>query len=230
MNTFTRTAIQDALSIGKYLQQRREKYGATREEIAEALSISKKNIESIEEDRIEEMPEAVYGELILRRYGEYLGFDLEVLMARYQNKYRSFQQRNSFMHARNNHAERAQFFFPAIVWTRSILFLFLTACFGYLCFLGYQTFMPPKLTIETPLDNIASYSNTIIVSGKTVRDAEVRINGEIVIKDVEGKFQQAIGLQDGINMIRISAVKKHSSERNVLRTVIFHQVATAQNK
>lgn len=63
----------------------------------------------------------------------------------------------------------------------------------------------PKLEIKEPNDNSKTNKEDIKISGQTDKETTVRINGQPLIVDVEGKFTTMFRLKEGENKIQITA-------------------------
>ncbi|MFZ2026512.1 MAG: hypothetical protein WAV30_04465 [Microgenomates group bacterium] len=63
----------------------------------------------------------------------------------------------------------------------------------------------PKLEIQEPSDNSRTNKDDVKVSGQTDKETSIRINGQPIITDSEGKFSTMVRLKDGENKIQIVA-------------------------
>jgi hypothetical protein len=63
----------------------------------------------------------------------------------------------------------------------------------------------PKLEVQEPSDKSRTNKEDIRVSGTTDSETEIRINGQPIIVDVQGKFTSLLRLKDGENKINITA-------------------------
>jgi len=63
----------------------------------------------------------------------------------------------------------------------------------------------PKLEISSPSDNSRTNKEDIVVSGNTDKETTIRINGQPIIVDADGKFTSSTRLKDGENKLIISA-------------------------
>jgi bacillopeptidase F len=63
----------------------------------------------------------------------------------------------------------------------------------------------PKLEISEPNDGSKTNKEDIRISGKTDKETTIRINGQPLIVDVDGKFTTLFRLKDGENKIQITA-------------------------
>jgi len=89
-----------------------------------------------------------------------------------------------------------------------------------LIFYFNRVVFPPKLAVITPAQNILTTESQLMVSGESEREAEVKINGEIVLNNHGGQFSQLVNLKKGLNNLVITAKKKYSREKTVIRQVI----------
>jgi len=91
--------------------------------------------------------------------------------------------------------------------------------------LGFLEEVPPVLVIEEPTNEYSTFDESIIVKGYTDADAKVTVNEkEVELK--EGKFEQAIILEEGENKINIKSVNKYNKETEEL-LVITRKIKTA---
>lgn len=63
----------------------------------------------------------------------------------------------------------------------------------------------PKLEIQEPSDNTKTNKEDIRISGLTDKETTIRVNGQPLIVDVEGKFTMMFRLKEGENKIQITA-------------------------
>jgi hypothetical protein len=63
----------------------------------------------------------------------------------------------------------------------------------------------PKLEIQEPSDNARTNKEDVKVAGQTDKETSIRINGQPIITDSEGKFSTMVRLKDGENKIQIVA-------------------------
>ena len=63
----------------------------------------------------------------------------------------------------------------------------------------------PKLEIQQPNDNSKTNKEDIQISGSTDKETTIRINGQPLVVDVDGKFTTMFRLKEGENKIQITA-------------------------
>ncbi len=226
MVQFTKNNIQTRLSLGERLKEHRLRCGLSLDDVSGHVAIAKRNLEYLENDQFWKIPEDLYRELFLKTYATYLGFDWDDIKIHYEEECHIYYQDGSFRSS--SHSKKKDFIPTSNMVANGMGITVLVGCFGYLLFLGMQAIQPPTLRIETPYDNLTSRDDRIVVTGKTLPSAEVRINGERVIKSRDGYFHQEIGLSEGANMILISASKKYSREERIIRNVVYEKEKVAR--
>lgn len=79
----------------------------------------------------------------------------------------------------------------------------------------------PTLTIDSPADGSRTGQTDITVSGTTDTGVTVRINGFPTIVSADGKFNGSVLLQDGDNIITVTATNQAGTVETKELTVIF---------
>ena len=109
--------------------------------------------------------------------------------------------------------------FPKIV--KNILIISVVAfCLLYLSLSLKGIVAPPFLEISNPEDNLVIENNFVNVLGVSEEEAEVSINGEIVMIDQEGAFFKKVDLSKGVNQIIIKSKKKYSRENIIIKQIL----------
>jgi hypothetical protein len=81
---------------------------------------------------------------------------------------------------------------------------------------------PPSITLTAPSDGLVTTDKTLTVQGRTEREVTLLVNGEPVHIDSEGNFSDDLDLRDGLNVIRVVAIRKHGQEAEIVRRVIVN--------
>ena len=167
------------------------------------------------------MPAGVYRKNFLREYAIYLGLDDNNLIKIFSQETGSSQS-----------AKKQEIFSKQIIKGRDLLiiskivrsFLIIVvvcACFIYLGFCLKEIIAPPELDIIEPKDNLITSQSFINIIGVTEPEAQVIINGELILINDNGSFTKKIDLKNGINTIIITAKKKYGREEVVKKQVLF---------
>lgn len=74
------------LSVGKYLQQERERKGLSLEAVSQATRISPKNLEAIEKDDFASLPAPIFIRGFLKTYASFIGLEPYKIVALYETQ------------------------------------------------------------------------------------------------------------------------------------------------
>ncbi|MEX2007337.1 MAG: hypothetical protein WD992_01050 [Candidatus Levyibacteriota bacterium] len=81
------------------------------------------------------------------------------------------------------------------------------------------------LSISKPVDESVLGSKVVEVSGKTKPDATIIIltslDEKVVAPTANGDFSTTVNIDDGQNLIEITAIAKDGQQQKILRTVTF---------
>jgi cytoskeleton protein RodZ len=75
MSQYSPTQIEELTALGSYLRQQREQRSLTIEAVAEGTFVRQPLLEAIETGNSDRLPEVVYVQGFIRRYGDFLGLD-----------------------------------------------------------------------------------------------------------------------------------------------------------
>ncbi|MBT4277125.1 hypothetical protein HOD96_00035 [Candidatus Falkowbacteria bacterium] len=108
---------------------------------------------------------------------------------------------------------------PKILKNLFIAIIFLL-CFTYLGVEAQEIFNPPNLEIFEPNNNFTTNEKSITIKGSSCKEAKIYINDKGILAESNGDFTETIGLQMGVNIIKIEASKKYSQTNTVYRKVL----------
>lgn len=218
--TFTKRPLAAGATLGDRFRTLRTELRYSPEEIGKTISVAPKYITAIEESRYNDLPGLVYARQFVRRYAEMLETDVEKALEIFEQEYAVVEKTGTT--DRPLLTARVNTEFP---WYRKHFRLLLSvvvvvAVFTYIGVQAGKNFLPPQLDITRPAHDLSTKETQITISGITDPNAEVTINDQDVQSVVNGRFTLVIDLHNGLNTIKISAVKKHSSARVVTRQVV----------
>jgi hypothetical protein len=86
-----------------------------------------------------------------------------------------------------------------------------------------QSPQPQELLLEVaePQDESVVNTSPIRVVGTTVLNAQVTINDQVISVDEGGNFVAMVELEEGPNVIEISAIDQQDSEANLILNLIY---------
>ena len=79
------------------------------------------------------------------------------------------------------------------------------------------------LTLDTPKDEEVVDKKIITISGKTTSDAVIAIltsdSHQVISPAINGSFSTTVTLEDGRNIIEITAIAQNGEEKKIIRTI-----------
>lgn len=217
MNAFVPKKIGQAESWGEKLRQARLRKNWRIEDIAKKISIRPEYLIALEDERLEKLPAGLYGKNFIKEYATFLGLNLKEIIQDWNLQTSEINQDDPF--SRKILARWQFIIFPKII--RNLLIIgAIVICFLYLIFYFKKIILPPELIITQPTTNLALRGTNITISGQTEPGAEVRINGQIVLNNHNGYFNEVINLKKGLNNIVIKTKKKYSREQMITRQIL----------
>lgn len=217
MPVFTpkKLAVED--TIGEKLRQARQNRRLDIGPIAKKLKIRAEYLLALENERFDKLPAGLYGKNFLKEYALFLGLKPKDLFKDLDDK--TFGEENDNPFSQKILKGRQLLIWPKII--KNILIVgAVLICFLYLIFYFKNVVAAPNLIITQPGKNILTQANSITIQGKTEAEAEVKINGQIVLNNNKGNFSQTINLKKGLNSITVSAKKKYSREQIITRQIL----------
>jgi cytoskeletal protein RodZ len=217
MVSFIPKKISEQDSLGEELRRARNEKKLNIDEVSKIIQIRRDYLLALEAEDFDLLPSGLYGKNFLKKYADFLKIEPKKIADFLQQLESTGQKDDPFSQKVLN--KKKFLIFPKIV--RNILVsLAVLACFLYLVFYFKNTFIPPKLEITQPQQNLMISETTILISGETEPGAEVTINDELILADNNGNFSQLINLKKGMNTLKISAKKKYSRENIIIRQIL----------
>ncbi len=204
-------------SLGEELRRLRNLKNLKIEDIATKLGIRKEYILSMEAEDFSSLPSGLYGKNFLKKYANFLGVDPLII--------KQYLAESSLENLDNNPfsqkvLKKSKFLiFPKIIRNLAIS-LAVIICFLYLMFYFKKIILPPDLILTQPDRNLMIKESSILITGKTEEEAEVKINGELILNNNNGEFSQLVNLKKGMNNLEVSAKKKYSQENIIIRQIL----------
>lgn len=192
-------------------------------EISQKLKIDVKYLEALEKGEIEKIPSGVYSKNFLKEYCIFLGINYRKVLDVYEKELLAKQKKDQKEIFSRQITTAGNFLIVPKLIKNIIIGLAVVGCFFYLGYAIKNIVSPPLLIIKNPEENAIVNKKTVEVSGLTEKEAEIAINGERVLSDVEGYFNKEINLKEGINTIIITAKKKHGKESVVQRQILVKE-------
>jgi cytoskeletal protein RodZ len=217
--------LQTPRSLGGRLLARRLELGLSLEDVERQTKIQESYILALEGDRHDELP-PVYLRGLLRNYATYLGLSPDDLAAHF---FREQTVRENVKRARKSSRIQATHApLPKVLITPrrliiTSLIVGIVVVFTYIWLQASSLTAPPKLAISQPAQSQQIVSgDSLILVGQADPDSTVFVNDTQVQIDGSGNFKELVGLQNGINQIRITAKGKLGKQTTVYRNILAH--------
>lgn len=222
MNNFEEKEIFNARTLGDKLRQAREEEGITLEAAEKAIQIRAEYLRYLEEGWYKKLPGEIYIRNFLTTYAKLLHLNPKRVIDLFEEEKKIYQKVNPL----KRHPESGKSIVPTHPFLNpqfirnGLVVLLVLILFFYLGLEINKIISPPLLVIENPSeDNVVTTERSIEITGVTEKESKVLINGQEVSENQDGHFQATIDLREGINVLKISAEKKHSKANIVYKNI-----------
>jgi cytoskeletal protein RodZ len=202
-------------TLGQVFKRYRESEGLKIAQVEKDIKISHRMIEALEQDDYSALPDELYVKNIIKSYARYLSLDYNRLLSLYDSA-----KAKKEPHQLSTQSKPVKEIINPQRVRNIIIIGIVLLLFGYLGWQLNQVFQAPELTVVQPEKDLVTSQNFIEITGKTEKEARVYINEKEVFLDSNGEFKATLDLQKGLNLIKITAVKKRSAENTVYREIL----------
>jgi len=207
-------------TVGEILSEKRRSLGLSLELVEEETKIRKNFLEALEKNEFSRISGIATIKGFLRNYAVFLGLSPDNVLAIFRRDFVENEKGQVIPRTILEPLSKKQFF-----WTPKMTFL------SFLCFLtvGIVFFLArqyqkvnqaPFLEVSSPKSGEV-FNQSVFVSGKTDKDATVKINGILISVDQNGQFSEKITLPRGENNLIVEAVNRKGKKRTVSLVVII---------
>ncbi len=212
------------MTLDRILKNLRLSKNLTIKELSDVLYVSADNIKILESENCLNFISKKNVNVFLKKYSKFFGLDFRKLKKYCAYNNSSLLDRRVFIKKINQNFSFFGFVKMFAVFSVSLLLFF---------YMGTEIknrYSKPDLFVFSPLDNYNTKNNEVAIKGKTIKNANVKINGEFVLLDQFGNFTKDILLNDGLNVIRISASKDRGEENVVVKRIILEKNKVTMNE
>jgi len=207
-----------------YLKKLREKKEKTLEEISRELKIPFNFLEFFEKREWSKLPPDVYAKKYLLAYLNFLGEEATGLRGQLLDEWgkaRNAPNSQPPDKLRVTQIKNENSITISQLFGKIGIFIFVFIIFGYLSWQFYIFFRSPTLVIWSPPDDLIIHTPLIAVEGQTEKETPLFINGVEIPITSDGTFKEEVGLQKGVNIIKIEAEKKYGGKSTIFKKVLF---------
>lgn len=183
-------------TVGEMLKEERLNKGLLLKDIEKQIRVREKYLRALEENNWNFFSSKIYITGILKNYSRILGLDAKKILAFFRRDYER-QEEVKFK-------ERVS---SSYLTPQSKNLLRLIVVGGLLVFslyFAYQLrlyFSPPTLTITSPKTSVFTTESKVTITGLTHKEATLKIVGQRVYLDEQGRFSYDFPLKEGENKI-----------------------------
>lgn len=202
------------------LKHARKTAGVTLKELSVRTKISSTYLKALEECRFTELKApSMYQKQFVKRYLEALNLDPAPFLEQFWEEEVKYTSHKT-VHPKINYKRWHLSDLPNVARYLATA----GAVFAVLIYMGIQvvnTLQAPPLTLVSPEDGFITQEKTIAIKGHTDPEIKVDVNGENIMNDERGAFNQIVTLTPGVNTIVVTAKNKHGKITEETRRVIY---------
>ncbi len=220
MVSFCSKKLEAAPTISELLKSAREEQNIHLKIAAEALQLSPKYLQALEDGHFQYFPGEIYIKNFIKKYASYLNLNgCELLQKYLETQQICLQQKIGKKESIKKLWRNCT---NALIFLRQSFVALVAATLIFYIGLEFSgIFKAPTLTISSPEEGMITSDADIEVSGLTLPETKVQINGTETVSNDAGNFQEKVSLNVGTNKIVVTAFKKHGKSTSIIRNVIF---------
>lgn len=238
---FKSQQILQQRTVGDLLRAARQDHGYSLADLAYKLKITEKYLYALEQGKYHDLPSPVYVRNYARLYAKELDVDwsrigeqlaAELLVFAHASSVGdrpSFEETGATQQSRQLRRQaqtataahrRQALVIPRLVkiGLAGVGVLLVSVYFAWQV---VQFLSPPELSVVEPAEDMMATQRVVTIVGQSEPEAIVELNGQLVGLELDGSFREEVALQDGLNTIRVIARSKSSSERVVIRNILY---------
>lgn len=213
----------DSETISEQLKKAREEKRLKLADVAKKLNIKYEYLEALENHEFWKLPKGVYGKNFLREYAIFLKLNYREMLEVFEKEVVVKTQEKEQQLFSTQIAKNLYFLALPKMLRNTIIVFIILICFTYLGFRMNKIVSPPFLTVSSPEENLIVEEKTVEVSGVVETEAQLFINGEMVLSDARGMFYKKVDLKNGVNVIVVTAKKKYGRAHTIQRQVLVKE-------
>lgn len=207
-------------SAGQILAETRISKKLDLADVSRITKIRPQFLRLLENDEYQKLPSGAVAKGFIRNYTEFLGLNIEQLLAVFRRDFVENQQGQIVPRGFVEPVSKQALWTPKTT-VIAILALVFTIFGGYLIYEYRILTGPPVLTIDQTQNKITSTEDTFEISGTTDPEATISVGGHLVALDKGGKFSFRVPLNSGNNLIKITATSKAGIATTQEKTVLY---------
>jgi cytoskeletal protein RodZ len=205
-------------TVGEILSAKRKELNLSLAEIEKETKIRQKYLEAIEINEFGKIGESTIVKGFIRNFAQALSLPAENVLAVFRRDFQENEKGQIIPRGMVNPLDEKSYW-----WTpKHTFFVGLAILLGGFIFFFARQYLSfssaPPLEVHSPIDGQV-VREKVEVSGKTDRDASVKIDGMLIAVSQDGTFREEIVLPRGENILTIETINRQGKKRVVNRKV-----------
>lgn len=221
-NGFTRKSVQFEKTLGQRLKIARRRKKISLDEAELQTKVRAKYLSALEKDDYTTLPSNVYTQGFLLRYANFLKVPEQEILKLYKqewgirSKIRRAPQEEAVLVPQRHLKGLRVLITPRLLAIIGVV-LVVGSLLTYIFVQVRRFSAPPPLEISTPAAEAVVTANTVQVVGSTEPGASLFINNQSVNLDENGKFNQPVKLEQGVNTIEV--LSRNRAQKQTIKTL-----------
>lgn len=205
-------------NVGEILSGKRKSLGLKLEDLEEETKIRQRYLEAIEKNEFSRISDSTIVKGFIRNYAQALNLSPEYILAVFRRDFRENEKGQVIPRGVVEPLDERRFY-----WTPKATFILaiflLVGGFALFFTTQYLKFSSaPPLEVISPKEG-QSFKEKLEVSGKTDKDASVKVDGTLISISEDGRFKEEIILPRGENVVTIEAINRQGKKTVVNRKI-----------
>ncbi len=211
-------------TLGEELKQARESASLSIKQISQKTKIPVNYLKYLEQGDYKQLPADVYVSAYLRNYAQVLNLDVDKILNQFKverglteniDRSQKKERKKSV-----NFVNKKPFIVTPKKTALVLSIIVIALIFGYFWHQLSYLIYPPNIKITYPASDVTVQQKDIEILGETRPSVYLTINGKEVDIDREGNFSCIVGLDLGLNIVRIEAKDRFGKTNTVLRKIM----------
>lgn len=212
-------------TLGQKLQAARERKKLSLAEVERRTRIRGKYLTALEQGDYESLPHEAYTKGFIQSYADLVGLSAQPLLEQYRSE---LGDHAPLLRHHSSGVSGGSAISPRRV-TLAVIVAITVVVLGYFFWQFSALTAPPKLEVSSPAKDEVLHGSLINVQGQVDGGADVFINDTPILSDARGNFKSSIALQEGVNIIRVTAKNRLGTSTTVTRNILARVPQTDAN-
>jgi len=205
-------------TVGEILSGKRKALGLKLEDVEKETKIRLRYLEAIEKNEFSRIAESTTVKGFIRNYAQVLSLPPENVLAVFRRDFRENEKGRIIPRGIVEPLDEKRFYWTPKATFILVIFL-LIGSFAFFFTRQYLRFSSaPPLEVTSPKEGQA-FKEKLEVSGRTDKDASVKIDGTLISISEDGRFKEEIILPRGDNVVTIEAINRQGKKTVINRKV-----------